>query len=506
MFDLPRCPSSVAVLGREALEWLPERPDLSLLRARQLIEVFMTVGELHQGRQLPSSERPSLRERGLDLKEAGLLPADLFVRLRSIIDATNQAVHMNTVRVVPPSAFAQPARDAVLFVAQLWAAHAGAPRPATLELPPRVPRGRRSVLEAGALVDQAEDLVSWRRDTEGAEVLLARAEELCAASEVPARGRDLVAARCESLRLAIRNHQGLPPRPVDRARLGRLAADPDGEVRDAIVHLYNRQVVARTNLLDLEGAMAELEALLGERRGRQGWRPADLRDQPIRDYQLGALHGTMGLVWALTAHAEADLDYLDFAQSAFAEAHELFHDDGDRARHVTNQLHVLVERVRLGGVLDTACEQRLAELVACAPIDRLVAARTRSDWFDPAAFHVAGALKASVVTGRRVPWLGELLQSLEPVQHDTRLRHPYIQLVGWTLLASPAAPKRLRSALEHTARHPAADDLLRWLADSFLSPLSAPEPPARLEEWWSTHSPAGAPRVGPVCWLPFNYA
>ena len=121
-----------------------------------------------------------------------------------------------------------------------------------------------------------------------------------------------------------------------------------------------------------------------------------------------------------------------------------------------------------------------------------------------AAFHVCAAVKACAVLGVRLPWTGALLDALAFVQPDTRLRHPYPQLVGWTLLCVQAAPGRLREALACTATHADTDPLLQWISRSFLSPQRPAPPVGAAAAWWDELEEG--PRQGPVWWVPFNFA
>jgi len=503
LFDLPQAPPATSQLGAEALAWLHERPDLTLLRVRQLLEVLVRTQELEAGVH-HVGRPPDFSERCWELVRRGLLDAKRTRELTRAYGETSEAVHMFRLQPKPPGVHAGTARRLVLLAAQAWAEALGAPVPERVVPPDTLPAQWRAAFEASALLDLAEEAVERRRDDVRAEELVGRAEALTDGAGLDQATRDRLDARAESVRLAVRNHRGEPPTPIDRERVHRLLAGADASGRDVAVHLLNRRAVASTNVLDLERARAEVEPLVeqrdraGELRLASGWQAR------VRDYQLGALHGTLGMIEALSAHAYAEPDLLDEAQAHFDAATGYFTEDDDRDRHVTNTLHTLVERVRLGGELTAAQRARLEALVEESPVELLAGKASTDRPWHPASFRVAAAVKACAVLGLRVPWTGQLLQALSFISEDTRLVHPYPGLVGWTLLCVQAAPRRLRRSLELTAQHEDSEPLIRWISSSFLEPELPRAPGGSAQAWWDELD-AGE-RSGPVWWLPFNFA
>lgn len=500
-------PPLVHDLWRDALDLFTDRPDLSLLRCRQLIEVLATHAEMGlQVRQ--ARDQLSLGERVRRMQAEGLIDRPSSRGLEEAIRDSNDAVHMNRVAAPKANAHSAAAQQALGAISRAWSTYMRDGTHLVIALPVGVSVTHRAAFDAHALLDQAEAAIAQRRDNDAAETLIAAARARAKGARLRGIAWDMVDARAEGIQLSIRNHDGEPPRPADSeiARLRRLWDSGQPAARELAVRLANRLAVSHTNVLDLDGARAVLSRVLPPRETALKTAPYAADRSSVRDYTLGALHGTVGLVEALTAHAFNDAEHLDVAALSFQEAMSCLYEEDDLERHRTNLMHVLVERVRLGAALTTDQAAQLDHLIDTTTIEPLLGEGDEPVRWHLGAFRVAAALKACALIGRRPPWAPLVLRALRAVDQSTVLKHPYPQLVGWATRIDPTAPRRWRAALERTRTASGTAPLLAWICTSFLEPVSPSPPPAELQPWWNTYGIAAMNRTGPAWWLPFNYA
>jgi hypothetical protein len=103
--------------GAEAERLALERPDLSLIRARQLAELFVYLMEFrHQQRH-----EGALSERIKHLKSKKLLPDQVYSWLNDVRKAGNDAVHIRQTNPPHPEAYSGQARAQLLNIARAWA-------------------------------------------------------------------------------------------------------------------------------------------------------------------------------------------------------------------------------------------------------------------------------------------------------------------------------------------------------------------------------------------------
>jgi len=368
-------------------------------------------------------------------------------------------------------------------------------------------------MELTQQLDAAEDLIEHRR-SDDAEALLESVADRLQQTEAD----DLLRVRVASISLARRNHQGLPPAPSDPAveqSCHALLRRADAAGIHEVVHLYNRQVVSRLNVFDLESADERVRALIEWRGASESFTPEDLDSLPVMDWDLGALYGTLGQVEAISAHAEGDLERLDAAIRWFGEARRRFRERDDLMRQDVYLAHAWVERVRLGGTLPAAGRAHLERVIAAAGDD--VAALNSAQGSEVAwgkRFRIAVALKAGAITGMPIPWLNPLIEHLRVFCAETPVPHPYTNIIGWTLVLRSSAPKEVRRALERMAET-ARSSLGRWVA-LVMREMSKDAPdremirrrlPVQLRGWWEAadlDARLSEGRVDRV--LPFNYA
>ena len=484
--------------GQNAEALLEEHPDLSLVRQRQMVELLVRVVE-HRSSQRFGGD---LANRITSLARAGVLRSLDAQDLHWVRRKANDALHVAGLRPVGPGAWDRDAASGLERTARAWArVHEVAGF--AFEAPAGARREGRELRSANALLDRAEEAVEAQRDWDGAAELLAQIDEdKLARAGVTQQHLDLIRLRKTSIRLGLSNHRGLPAAPTDGSLVKRVLESGDAAGIDEVVHLLNREAVACLDGRMLQDALQKVDELQGWREASEEFRPEHLAGVPARDWQLGALLGTRGLILAHLGHAERSADRLRGAMDCFAAAVDRFANPEDRHRQVNCRRAALVELARLGLKLDAAEQAELERAAEAPPLKALEGVPWTSE-----AFEVALALKAARQLDLRPRWLEQLGQTLAGLSDsDAPLSHPYERIVGGLLLALPSPPRRLRRRLQATAE---ADSLPAWVASMYLAQLDsreAPPPPPSLADWWSRYD-LGTRSVeeGPLSALAMNY-
>jgi len=489
------------VWAEDAERMLWTTPDLTLYRCRQLVELLVRVVKHESDEKIGGD----LAKQIFVLARLGKISPDVQRDLEWVRKEANDAVHVSGFSVVGQGAWQKKARTALFRTAGAWAAHRGRKRKEEL-IPPVGDAAKSAFRTAMFRLDMAELLGDRRQEGDRAEAALSKISlSDLRYADVSSDDLLLVALRIDSIRLAIANHRGQIPGPIDDERSRKVFATGDGAAFDELVHYLNRHAVGHLNGARFDEALTAISSLEEWRSASADFAPSALSDVPIRDWQRGALLGTKGQALAFRAHALGDPELIDEAIACFDEALTNFTDPGDRERQQTYRFHALIERVRLGGKASPEDLAELEQAIRDAPVDDVM----QDDWH-PAAFRVSVCLKASWVTGLKVPWLSQLERFLN-AQPVAALPHPYEQLVGGLAqLRGSNTSASLRDSLQATAEGK-KDPLAGWIAACHLATArgsSTPIPPhSALRDWWTTNEIAARTNdKGPLSAVPFNYA
>lgn len=502
--NVPECVEVALVqeLAVEAEHLLDRKPDLSLLRSRQLAELLVAHGEQSAG--LLRLEK--LEARIEQLAGCHVVDNETKRLLHSARDLGNRGVHHKGLKRAPHEKRVQWAHEALLAVAQAWAMYLDREVPRALKSGARPGAGPASskpvdrLAEVHRRLDEAERFADVLRKGSEAEALLRRINPgPLRKAGVDERELELIQLRIDSIRRAVANHAGQPPTPLDLARSRRLVAWADARAIEEVLHLHNRHVIARLNVLQLAEALDVADELDRWRPDQRLLLPGALSVGKMYDWQRGAILGTRGQVLAMQAHAYEDASTLHDALDCFAEASQCFDRPPDLERQLVYRAHALIEILRLGGVLAPTEEAELDRwlgewaVVAVHPDDR--------------PFPLAAVLKAALVLGRDLAWAQGLASSLSWVDGPAQLKHPLSNVVGLLLALHVPVPKSCREALIELAETPAPRrDLNAWRAGLYAAHAgliaAAPEPPASLRGWYDEY---GIGERAPLDRLPFNY-
>lgn len=480
----------VDVWGASAEQVFQHHPDLTLIRCRQLLELFVS----RQERQHSLPSYGSLDER---LRRIHPLLDDPRPSLDKVRRWANEAVHIRSEQVRGPRSWAGRARKALLIMARAWSWEVGRSLPESAILP-ELPSATDELLQKSHLqLDAALQLAEARRYERSQELLDRLPIDPLRRKGVAEDDLLFLELRRDSVQQANANHRGLPSPPPDLPRSQRLLTLGRPEITDEVLHFHNRVAVGYLDQLAFDDALALLAPL-------EEWRDATVNFAPfetdVADPELGAVLGTKGQALAFRAHANEDLADLDAAIACFRRARTLFLDPADQERQSTYLSHAQLERFRLGhGELIEA-----EDLLTHAPHRDLPI-----DAWSPDAFRVSLALKAARLGGLDVPWAGGLAQRLHPLwKQDRPLRHPYPSIAGGLLQVHPRSAHLLRPALERTVER--ASPLVSWIASVHLAAFdggAAPAPPPALRTWWEQADlERRAEEQGPLAVLPFNWA
>ncbi len=509
-FRYPGLPPAIDRLGADA-EWLLSTyPDLAAVRARQLIEVMATHLEGKVTHRHVHGER--LGDRFYDLPP-GSLPKEVHPGLfENIIRDLNKATHYRTTGLRDIGPIGNRAAKHLGALSDVFARIAGV-EPTPFVPLPDTEKSTHHIRRIHLVLDRAQHLADNIRDAEGAEAALQSLSMSDIRRGEPAQEEiDLIELRIDSIRLAIANHRGVSnPPTTSTEQIIRLQRWDDIRGRDEVHHYINRTAISHLNALEIDQAEECISACLNWREfDHEGAKDA-LGDDPIFDYQRGALLGTLGQIIAMRAHAHQDPLLVDKAIAIFQEASQYFDDEIDQERQHTYRLHGLLERVRLGGSLSE--DERLE-------LDCTVRGFDASFLVNPDAqgdiFRLVVALKASSILDIKLPWEAPLLQWAKSLPMGEPLPHPLSAIAGWMLLKMDNVPKNVESALEATANDASRftqttnqSELIEWLSAVFLAEHRSepvPEAPPSLQPWWTTHEIGDRRASTPVAVLPFNYA
>lgn len=510
-FSYPDLPTAVDELGADAELLALTHPDLSLVRIRMMVEVLATHLE-GKTRHVPERDGPSLYSRLIDCKAAfpdGFAPQMFGSNprwSRVPLNELNEGAHHPTTRRRDRNAYAARAVKYLSAMSELWAGVAGVEPARPLRLPPADEKWRHQAWEVHIALDRAERLADQLRDSASARTVLDRVSvDAMKRFGAPQEEVDLVWLRVQSIELAMANHDGLPAVLGEPSEaMTRLVRWDDNRGREQLHRLAARQAVGLSNGLRIDEAMAAIDAHIEWREYAHEGAMDTIGEQPMYDYERGALLGTAGQLTAMKAHAQRSVAQLDEALAQFETAKAYFAVESDRYRQETYRLHALVEIVRLGGELTP---ERARE------IDEALAQLDPSSLTDPERFNekfrLAWGLKAAHVCGCDVPARVTLAAlnwgaSLDP---ETVLWHPDAAIAGWACLLFDNAPKALRLALERTGRQ--NPTLVGWLARVFVaeqSGVACPPPPEAQLQWWTDNAMAERFGAGKVAVLPFNFA
>jgi hypothetical protein len=485
----------VRAWGTDAEQLLGAHPDLSIIRCRQLTELFVRTCE----HRFQLVQRQGLASRLSGLR--GYLPHFTLLDLGRVRSHGNAAVHVNSLAMPGPGMWSKKARQAVLVLAQAWCWYLDAEPPKRLRgLPGHDPLSERNQLSA--TLDEAERAIEVYRDTSAAEHLVDRVKGRLRGNGLTDDERDLMTLRMDSIELSAANYTGDATTHHGDGRSSRILAWGDHEAIDELVHFNNRRAVAHLNRLDHQGAIQLLEPFLDWRRAHEEWAPPSLSTVEMRDWQRGALLGTLGQAHAIRAHALEEPHGLATARDCFAEARSMFTEPNDIERQVVYRFEALCDLLRMKQKLTATEVAELEELIAQSPPPA---------WFEQdfhtSAFRIAVALKAARLLGVRPAWVARTAARLTDVPATTALQHPYERIaMGVGHFMAHTLPKVVRQRLTNTA---AGQGLEAWLASTHLSTLQAAEPPSPppiLQDWWATNHIAKRWATDPTSILPFNWS
>ncbi len=547
-------------LGEDAERALQERPDIAMIRCRQLAEVFATgilqkldrpLGRGHEGLndwidtlrgiQDPSTTTPVMNLQRLQLggnravhHRYGSDPHYTTQEALTLIRAAWQVGNWfqqnfgdgNGVTFTEPE-------PVVEFLGQVQAPVPQAPVPLQAN---RFDQWDQELneLEAGidlAREEMSEELTRWRDRT---------------GTDDPLQGMEpwqnaYLRLRFSSIELARRNHQGEQPHqadlPFDPELMQLLLDEKLPAASDPILHFHNRWVISQTNAYRFEDAYLKIEELVeNHRRIIQGWTEAFSVPTYI-DYEFGALLGTSGQVIALWAWEDDEPGLLDEAMARFDEARTHFKAAHHQARQDSYWGHAYVERMRRDPEWQPSPEQKARwdtiEKRAQADLQKVIGSPfDTGQWHH--AFGVALLLKHAAVSGQPFPQSDALAQALSgalagrPENWTPNSANPYEQIVGLLGLVHPGGlPRRLRGLMDRLADLPGLSGFvanlyrLQWAhrdrrltdneLDAFLSRVE--DGPERRKKWpagWQTHHSdrlraAIESGEGPWALLPFNF-
>ncbi|MCB9672363.1 MAG: hypothetical protein H6734_22995 [Alphaproteobacteria bacterium] len=484
----------VDVWGEAAENALRSEPDIALVRCRQLLELLVHAIEQRHGIR-HSGRKPKLFERLDNL--GARVPPEIARRMSRVRQDANSALHVEDLNAVGPRAWEVAARRAIETMAKAWAWFMDTPH-AHITLP-----HARSVPDkvfeiADRDLDVAERLVEDERNEVAAERLLSKlSPNRLIRKGVPHHAVELLELRVDSIRLAMGNHQGLLPAPLNVARSRRAVATGHSRYADEVVHYHNRYAVGLLNRLQAEEALQAVGQLEEWRSSRAEFAPDPLANLQIRDWQRGALLGTKGQALCFLAHERRDPSLVDQALAAFAAARDYLEEPADLRRQDVYRLHALIEKGRLGGTLNAEELAVLDARIEHAPIEAI------GEHWTPEIFAIAVALKSGWAVDRKVTWAGRLSHQLDAVwRRREPLEHPYELVAGSLLLVHPPSAPRLLASLQATADN---GGLIGWIASCYIADHAgrpAPTPPDTLSPWWDRVDR----QVRALDNVPYNYA
>lgn len=502
-------------LGADAETFLHTDPDLTLLRARQLLELFALVLER---RGDPRVVPDNLDDRLRLLRYAWNIPEPVWKGIDAVRRFANDAVHVERTGPKQPSVFANSARKALplLHRGLVWlSGQLEGQVPDVVYKPPTSSSKGEPVVFDGLMhrLDDIEELVDVHYALEQAATALAgldtELEREVRQRRVGQNQLSLLRLRSRSIERARLNHLGETVRPADTAtveELGRpLIASGLPEAIEEVTEFRNRIAVGYLNALDFERAIDTLEPIVSWQRGQAAQFGEAFGDAPVVNALLGRVLGTRGQALAFRGHAYLDRRSLQDALACFDEAGTLFVEAADKARQATYAAQTLVERAKhFGDVeLSEADQQRLAASAVCWVQDAAVFAADPLLRSHPRAhaFGVALGLKHAYVTGTRPDWFMAVCEALSAASSPTAPfpGHPYEQLIGYLMLLHPGGVPSVLARAARGAEEP--DTLPGHVARTFAlersrraSQLDAGELdryrdhlPSALSGWWSEY-------------------
>ncbi len=475
----PRVPPAVPVLGAAAEFAFEKEPDLALWRCRQLLEVL--VGRLERDGAIVVGR--SLEDRMAAVERCYGSGFD-FPSLHRLRREANEAVHHASGVPRERGMFASGARRGLLTLSRAWAAYTNtAPLPTSLALPTDRRSVAQAVLDMLLHLDELEDAVDRRDDATVRVLLPAVSDERIKGSGMPLAQVDVARFRRDSAVLSHANHSGRIGDPTiseDRVRhvlsIGRWGAT------EAALHHIARAGVSRLNALSVEEAVDGLVPWVEYATAKTEFAPMGGGSAGVRDWQLGALLGTLGQALCIWGHRDKNESLVREGMRKFEIAERHFLERDDRMRQETYRLHALVEVLRVGGELSEQEKSEVSREVRDAPFVGLHDGAPLA-----VLYRCAWAAKASWYLGLQPDWLPSAKSVLRSLPLATLRRHPAVNLVGWmSLLLGP--PRRPEPACEVLAEVVAAGEpLLSWIAGSFLAETqqcAAPPPPHVIAAWW----------------------
>ena len=494
-YQYPQYPQ-VDIWGADAERFLFSHPDLALIRLRQLVELLIRILEYQQGTRYIGDLAKKI---DLVIQNASL-ESDIADKLHWVRKKGNNAVHVKTLNPKGARAWLKDARTGIKKTAEAWAV-ALKNKTFTFRHPPSINIAEEALQHALVTLDKAEDAIEKKRENKEAELLLQQVNvNHLQQQDVKNVDLDLIRIRILSISLAKTNHQGLTAVKIDPKLMQRVISSGDPASIEELIHLQNRLAVSLLDKRLLEEALHKIDEYKEWSSSSAAFLPSEFVNLPIRNWQLGALLGSRGMILMHLGHATFDVEKIREAISCFKEAKDLFLDDVDKNRHHNNHLAALVDLGQMGETLSEQEISLLKQTIQNAPIEQL----EEVNW-SPLAFQVSLALKAARLLNIQPKWINKLAHIIANFQHKEQLSHPYEQIVGGVLLEIKRPPSILKQKLQATTANPGIPG---WIATIYLDAINGTHspPPAHSVQWWNLYQMGKrSTEKGPLSVLAFNY-
>ena len=475
---------ALAFWGASAETLVHESPDLCLVRMRQMVEYTARVLEHHNN----LGQSKDLQARLTYLKSRRILGHHEWFDLDTIRFKANAILHPKRLTAITSTAHSKSARQGmqrlhrvfrVIFPKQFEVHEI----PGFIPIEPKSQGGKegRLLTVVQQLLDQAEWCIDVKGNVEGIQdgerlIQQARNKLKSKLSSTFAPDVELAQLRCDSLALAIRNHEGQEPpdwveaKSVLERSQRQYNRDPGQapSAQEEVLLFHNRMAIAHTNVFSFEKAHDSLKKAVSKR-------PLDgffeeMDGVRVLDSSCGKLYGSLGQAIAFLAHAWDEPADLNDARKCFGRARELFDDPLDQERQDIYRIHAALEPLRLSSGNGVADEEitLLDEMAKRteAILDRFKsdpAAIERQEWYR--LFVVLKAVRLGVLKPK---WLGAfgnwLPNSISQVSgEDMILNHPQVSIVGLTMGLVSGLDGRMELWLTKTETN-AKSPLIRLIA------------------------------------------